>query len=114
MVSKDWPEWLEYLEKQLPPSVDRAVKDVEHTVHDLALHADLYHWHPILTAPCNQDLELKIVEGSAMSTLPFPCRHLNDGKWINVDLGTCIKIQPVSWRVWQHRKSPHPHSLPAK
>ena len=49
-------------------------------------------------------------EGTAISTLEFPCRQTNAGDWINCDFGTPINIQPVQWRAW-HGHSPQPQSL---
>jgi hypothetical protein len=66
-------------------------------------------WHPASTAPYNQDLELRVKEDGATTTMPFPCRHTNEDEWINVDLGVPMQIQPVEWRAWQQSKSPHPH-----
>ena len=102
-MSKDW---LEIFEKHLPPSIYRAIHD---PIDDFARHVHLAHWHPISTVPCNQDVELRIAEAGATSTLEFPCLNTNAGDWINVDLGTRIEIQPVEWRVWQRNKSPQPH-----
>ena len=67
-------------------------------------------WHPISTAPCNRGVELRVREGTAISTLEFPCRQTNAGDWINCDFGTPINIQPVEWRAW-HGHSPQPQSL---
>ncbi|HXH86828.1 MAG TPA: hypothetical protein VNI35_08360, partial [Nitrospira sp.] len=105
-MSKDW---LEKLEKHLPPTIEHAVKDADKAIHDFAQHVHLSHWHPISTAPCNQELELRIVENAAIVTLEFPCLQTNEGAWINVDLGSKIELQPVEWRVWQGDKSPEPH-----
>jgi len=110
-MSKDW---INNLEKTLPPSADHTIKDADHALHDLALHIHLSHWHPISTAPCNQDVELRIVDEGKIVTLQFPCRLLNAGEWMNADLGTRIQIEPVEWRIWQHRKSPQPHSSPTQ
>ncbi len=101
-MSKDW---LESLEKRLPEGVDQAI-------HDFALHVHLSHWHPISTAPCNRELELRIAEDGATRTLEFPCLQTNAGDWIDVDLGTRIVIDPVEWRIWQHPKSPESHQSP--
>jgi hypothetical protein len=101
-MSKDW---LESLEKHLPTDVDHAIRDLAQRVH-------YSHWHPISTAPCNQELELRITEGDAILTLEFPCLRTNAGDWIDVDLGTRIVIAPVEWRVWHHRKSPESHHSP--
>jgi hypothetical protein len=68
----------------------------------LALHRHSHHWRPISTAPCNRDVELRVSEGTATSTLEFPCQLTNAGDWINGDLRTSIKVQPMEWRVWQH------------
>jgi hypothetical protein len=67
----------------------------------LALHRHSHLWRPISTAPCNRDVELRVSEGIAISTLEFPCRQTNAGDWVNGDLRTPIKVQPVEWRVWQ-------------
>jgi hypothetical protein len=75
-----------------------------------ALHFRSHPWHPISTAPCNRGVELRVREGTAVSTLEFPCRQTNAGDWINCDFGTPINIQPVEWRAWQHGHSPQSQS----
>jgi hypothetical protein len=75
-----------------------------------ALHFRSHPWHPISTAPCNRGIELRVREGTAVSTLEFPCRQTNAGDWINWDFGTPINIQPVEWRAWQHGHSPQPQN----
>jgi hypothetical protein len=75
-----------------------------------ALHFRSHPWHPISTAPCNRGVELRVREGTAISTLEFPCQRTNAGDWINCDFGTPIKIQPVEWRAWPHGHSPQPQS----
>ncbi len=105
-MSKDW---IEKLKKRLPPRLGHAISDAEQAIDSLTLHVHLSRWHPISTAPFNQDLELRVVEAEKIATLKFPCRQTNTGEWINTDLGLPVKIQPVEWRVWQHRQSPHPH-----
>lgn len=107
-MSKDW---LETLEGHLPRSVARLVKDADKPLHDFALHAHLSHWHPISTAPCNQELELRVTDNGKSLTLEFPCLQTNTDGWIDVDLGTQISVQPIEWRVWQRNKSvEHHHS----
>jgi len=71
----------------------------------------LHPWHPISTVPCNRGVELRVREGTAISTLEFPCQQTNAGDWINCDFGTPINIQPVEWRAWQHDHAPQPQSL---
>jgi hypothetical protein len=69
----------------------------------------LSQWRLISTAPYNRELELRITDNGETVTLEFPCLRTNEEAWINVDLGTEIKVQPVEWRVWQGGKSPEPH-----
>jgi hypothetical protein len=101
--------WLEKLEGRLPPRLEQAVKNADKAIQDLALQFHLSYWHPISTAPYNQELELRIVQVGEIAPLEFPCLQTNAGQWINVDLGSGINISPVEWRVWQRRKSPQPH-----
>lgn len=94
--------WIEDIEEDLVAHGDRAIEEADRAFHDFMLRRHWSRWHPISTAPCNRDLELRIVEERETTTLPFPCRRTNKGDWINVDLGIRTTIQPVSWRVWQH------------
>ena len=92
---------------------EQLLSDVTRVV-ETAVHAAINHQHPsnwraASTAPCNQDLELRITEDSTTGALPFPCRQTNGGEWINVDLGVPLHIQPVEWRAWLQSKSPDPH-----
>jgi len=94
--------------------LEHVVKEVARALHDFALQFRLSHWRPISTAPCNQDVELRIVEERNVVPLQFPCRRMNAGEWINADLGTRIQIKPVEWRIWQRSKSPKPHFSPVR
>lgn len=105
-MSKDW---LENLASHLPASLETAVKEADKAIHDYKQHVHFSQWHPISTAPCNQELELRIPEEGTVVTLEFPCLRTNAGAWINVDLGSEIKLEPVEWRLWQREKSPEPH-----
>jgi len=96
-------------EKMFTPFLRQTVQDAYKAIHNFALRIRLSHWHLISTAPCNHALELRIVEGGKVVTLEFPCLQTNVGTWINVDLGSAIRIQPIQWRVWQRQKSPEPH-----
>lgn len=102
-------DWSERLKKTFPLSVRQTVKDAYKAINDFVFHVRLSHWHALSTAPCNQELELRISEGGKDATLEFPCLQTNTGAWINVDLGSAIIIKPVQWRVWQRQKSPEPH-----
>lgn len=66
-------------------------------------------WRRISTAPYNRELELRTSDNGETVTLDFPCLRTREEAWINVDLGTEIKVQPVEWRIWQGEKSPKPH-----
>ena len=101
-------DWLEYLESHLPSSIKHAAKDVDKAIHNFSQHFKPSHWHPISTAPYNQEFELRINENGDIASLEFPCLRTNEEAWINVDLGTGIKIQPVEWRLWQREQSPEP------
>jgi hypothetical protein len=81
-------------------------------IHDYLLRQHLSLWHPISTAPNNQDLELIVLDGASSVIVPFPCRRTNTGEWINIDLGTGIDIQPTKWRPWQKRKRASQGSVP--
>jgi hypothetical protein len=92
------------------PNIDRLLKAAEENIESFLTRRRFSHWHPISTAPHNRDLELCAVAGSVMYRLPFPCRRTNDGLWLNADLGTSVRIEPVKWRVWLKTKSPELHS----
>ncbi len=91
------------------PDLDHTIEAAERKFHNLILHRHLAHWHPISTAPCNQNLELGIIDGKGLTALPFPCRRTNEGAWINADLGIRVRIEPVRWRVWQNDQVPAEH-----
>jgi len=101
--------WLERLEAYLPRHIDRAVAGGERAFDGFIQRKRLSQWRPISTAPCNQELELRILLDGQISSLEFPCLQSNAGAWLNVDLGSKIDVEPVAWRIWQHDKSPEPH-----
>ena len=94
---------------QLVSDVARAIHQTDSAVHAALKHQHPSRWHPVSTAPYNQDLELRVSEDGMIIKMPFPCRQTNEDEWINVDLGVPLRIQPVEWRAWQQSKSPHPH-----
>lgn len=75
----------------------------------LALLGRTPGWRNATTAPCNQELELRVREGRLTRRLPYPCLQDNAGRWLNVDLGTVAAIEPVQWRPWARPRSPEPH-----
>lgn len=70
------------------------------------LRRHLAHWHPISTAPSNQNLELRVIDRRRTMRLSFPCRRTNAGIWINADLRTGLRIEPIAWRRWQKAEAP--------
>lgn len=100
---------IEKFGEHLVSDVARAIQQTDRAVHAVLEHHHLSRWHPVSTAPYNQDLELRVSEDGTITTMPFPCRHTNEDEWINVDLGVPLHIQPIEWRAWQQSKSPHPH-----
>ncbi len=102
-ISQGWRK------SDLQAPIAHAIKVGYQSVENFALRVRIAHWRLISTAPCNQELELRIVENEKVLKLEFPCLQISAGVWINVDLGSEIKIQPIQWRVWQGTKSPQPH-----
>jgi hypothetical protein len=109
LMSTSWIE--EFVDAQVVPQFDRIILQANRRLRGSLERQRRYRWHPISTAPYNQNLELRIVDGSeaAEEVLPFPCRHLNSGEWLDPDLGVRLQIKPVEWRVWQKSVSPQPH-----
>ena len=93
----------------LVSNVSRAIRQADRAVHAARARQHSSRWRPASTAPCNQDLELRVSEDGLTTPLPFPCRQTNGDEWINVDLGVPLQIRPVEWRAWRHANSPQPH-----
>lgn len=100
---------IEKFGEYLVSDVAGVVQRTDRAIHAALEHHHLSRWHPVSTAPYNQDLELRVTEDGTIATMPFPCRHTNEDEWINVDLGVPLQIEPVEWRAWQQSQSPHPH-----
>ena len=96
------------LEPGSPPHLAEVIEAADRKIKDYLLRQHLSLWHPISTAPNNQDLELKVLDGVSSVVLPFPCRRTNAGDWINADLETGIDIHPMKWRPWQKAKARKP------
>ena len=101
--------WFKSLEKYLTASAERMADKAFHVSQDIAQRERWLNWHPISTAPYNQELELRIADGAEVVTLDFPCLKTNLDAWINVDLGTEIEMQPVEWRLWQRQEPLESH-----
>jgi len=76
------------IEPGSPPHLAEVIEAADRKIKDYLLRQHLSLWHPISTAPNNQDLELKVLDGVSSVVLPFPCRRTNAGDWINADLET--------------------------
>jgi hypothetical protein len=96
------------LEPDSSPYLGDVIDAVDRKIHDYLLRQHLSLWHPISTAPDNHDLELTVLDGGSSVVLPFPCRRMNTGQWVNTDLRTSLHIQPIKWRPWQKAKAPKP------
>jgi len=101
-VSKENP-------KPMTSKLNDAIDAVDLGIRRYFLHRHLAHWHPISTAPHNQDLEIGVLDENGFVTIPFPCRQTNASDWVNTDLGTRVYMRPATWRVWQKDKSPRRH-----
>jgi hypothetical protein len=88
-----------------------AIDAVDLGIRRYLLHRHLTHWHPITTAPHNQDLEIRALDENGLVAIPFPCQRTNASDWINTDLGKRVYMRPVRWRIWQKAKSLKPHRL---
>ena len=88
-------------------SIETALAGVGESLSGLAreleVRTHLHSWHPISTAPYNQNLEVQITQAGEPFDVPFPCRLLNSGEWINSDLGLRVQIDPTFWRAWSYR-----------
>jgi hypothetical protein len=61
-------------------------------------------WHPISSAPFEQDLELSVIELSEVHALVFPCRRTPRG-WINAATKSTVSVTPTHWRPWPREAS---------
>jgi hypothetical protein len=102
------PVWQEK-PKRMTSKLSDAIDAVDLGIRRYLLHRHLAHWHPISTAHNNQALEIRTLDENGLVAIPFPCQRTNGSHWINTDLGTCVHMQPVRWRIWQKAKSPQSH-----
>jgi hypothetical protein len=84
--------------KRRGSKLSNAIDAIDLSIRRCLLHRHLSHWHPVSTAPHNQDLEIRVLDENALIKLPFPCRRNNASEWSNADLGTRVYV--VRWRVW--------------
>ena len=62
--------------------------------------SDFEEWHPILTAPINRDLEVRVADPMGHYALMCPCKLVPEHGWVNSWLQTPLSHEPVEWREW--------------
>jgi hypothetical protein len=65
-----------------------AIDAVDLGIRRYLLHRHLAPWHPITTAPHNQDLEIRALDENGLVAIPFPYQRTDASDRINTDLGT--------------------------
>ena len=87
--------------KRMASKLGHAIDAVDLGIRRYLLHRHLAHWHPISTAPHNQDLEIRALDEDLLVAIPFPCKRTNASDWTNADLGTRVYMRSVRWRIWR-------------
>jgi hypothetical protein len=98
---------------QQPLSIEQMVHDEAKPIDDADLSArsgtdphraqnnlDSAGWQPILTAPINRDLEVRVADPMGHYALMCPCKLMPEYGWINSWLQTPLSHDPVEWREW--------------
>jgi len=68
--------------------------------HQTQSKLDSAEWQPILTAPMNRDLEVRVADSMGHYALMCPCKLIPEQGWINSWLQTPLSHDPVEWREW--------------
>jgi len=100
-------------EPQQPLSIEQVVHDEAKPIDDVDLSdrsgtdphraqnkSDPTEWQPILTAPINRDLEVRVADPMGHYALMCPCKLIPEHGWINSWLQTPLSHDPVEWREW--------------
>jgi len=98
---------------QQPLSIEQVLHDEAKPIHDVDLShrsgtdphraqdkSDSAEWQPILTAPINRDLEVRVADPMGHYALMCPCKLIPEHRWINSWLQTPLSHDPVEWREW--------------
>jgi hypothetical protein len=98
---------------QQPSSIEQVVHDEARPIHDVGLSdrsgtdphqeqnkSEFAEWQPILTAPINRDLEVRVADSMGHYALMCPCKLIPEQGWINSWLQTPLSHDPVEWREW--------------
>ena len=78
----------------------RHVQSLSSEIEKGAPTNDVEEWHPIATAPIEQDLKVRLEDSVGRYVLLFPCRLVPERGWINSWLETPLVADPVDWRDW--------------
>jgi hypothetical protein len=65
LMSTSWIE--KFVDARVLPQFDRIILQANRRLRGSLEHQSRYRWHPISTAPYNQDLELRIIDGAGTS-----------------------------------------------
>ena len=57
-------------------------------------------WQPIITAPVERELKVRLEDSVGRYALLFPCRLVPGQGWINSWLETPLAADPVDWQDW--------------
>jgi len=100
-------------ELQLLLSTEQVLHDETRPIHDVGLSdrsgtdphqeqnkSEFAEWQPILTAPINRDLEVRVADSMGHYALMCPCKLIPEQEWINSWLQTPLSHDPVEWREW--------------
>jgi len=98
---------------QQPLSIEQVLHDEAKPIQDVDLSdrpgtdphqaqnkSDSVEWQPILTAPINRDLEVRVADPVGHYALMCPCKLIPEQGWINSWLQTPLSHDPVEWREW--------------
>jgi hypothetical protein len=98
---------------QQPVSIEQVLHDEAKPIDDVDLSdrpetdphqtqnkPESAEWQPILTAPINRDLEVRVADPMGHYALMCPCKLIPEQGWINAWLQTPLSHDPVEWREW--------------
>ncbi len=99
--------------QQQPLSTEQVLHDEAKPIHDVDVSdrldtdrhraqnkSDPAEWQPILTAPIDRDLEVRVADSMGHYALMCPCKFIPEQGWINSWLQTPLLHDPVEWREW--------------
>ncbi len=60
-------------------------------------------WFPVSIAPCDEPLELCVIEGAETCCLVFPC-HKVGRRWVDCETQQVVDVEPTHWRPWTRNR----------